>query len=65
MITEESGLVVGSTVLATVTGVDSLTSLPPMMRADNSVNLSSDFIEIVDNCVYKGKPKLRFVKKKR
>ena len=34
-----------------------------MIRADNSVNLSSDFIGIVDNCGYKGKLELKFVQK--
>jgi hypothetical protein len=62
-ITEELGLATGSSVLATVAGADSLTSLPPMMRADNSVNLSSDFIGIVDNCGCKGNGKLEFVQK--
>ena len=56
-------MAVGSTVWATVAGADSLTSLPPIMRADNRVNLSNDFIRIVDNCGCKGTVKLELVQK--
>ena len=42
-------------VFVTVTGnllaeAGFLASLPPIMRADNNVNLSSVFIKTVDNC---------------
>ena len=56
-------MAVGSTVRATVAGADSLKSLPLIMRADNSVNLSNDFIRIVDNYGNKGTVKLELVQK--